>query len=240
MSSKMTLLEIVQDILNDMDSDEVNSIGDTVESSQVAQIVKTTYYELFGSRDLPEHQVLGRLDSLGDTDRPNYLKIPENVRSIKWIKYNGVDVQELDPEEYVDRVLRNEGVEVEDFNGVSLPCKTDGDPKYWTSFDDTHVIFDSFDLSAESTLQQSNNMFMGYKDPAWDISDDFVPEIDATLFPLLVAEAKDTCFMVLKQMANAKAGQQSRRQLLRTRNDRWRAGPNKETSRGPDYGRRRR
>ena len=41
--AKMTLLAMVQDILNDMDGDEVNSISDTVEAEQVAQIIKTTY-----------------------------------------------------------------------------------------------------------------------------------------------------------------------------------------------------
>ncbi len=37
--AKMTLLEIVQDIMSDMDSDEVSSINDSVESLQVAQHV---------------------------------------------------------------------------------------------------------------------------------------------------------------------------------------------------------
>jgi hypothetical protein len=40
--AKMTLLEIVQDILSDMDSDEVNSINDSVESLQLAQMIKST------------------------------------------------------------------------------------------------------------------------------------------------------------------------------------------------------
>jgi hypothetical protein len=33
---KKTLLEIVDDILNDLDSDTITTIGDTVESTQVA------------------------------------------------------------------------------------------------------------------------------------------------------------------------------------------------------------
>lgn len=35
---KLTLLEIVQDILNSMDSDEVNTISETIESDQIAQM----------------------------------------------------------------------------------------------------------------------------------------------------------------------------------------------------------
>ena len=46
---KMTLIELVQDVLNDLDSDEVNHIDDTIEAQQVAQIIKTSYlYNLFG------------------------------------------------------------------------------------------------------------------------------------------------------------------------------------------------
>ena len=41
--AKMTVLEMVQDILNDMDSDEVNSINDTIEAQQVANTVRTVY-----------------------------------------------------------------------------------------------------------------------------------------------------------------------------------------------------
>jgi hypothetical protein len=43
-TAKMTLLEIVQDVLNDMDSDEVNSISDTVEATQIANICRSVYY----------------------------------------------------------------------------------------------------------------------------------------------------------------------------------------------------
>jgi hypothetical protein len=48
--AKMTLLEMTQDILSDMDSDEVNSINDSVESLQVAQIIKTTYFNIVNGR----------------------------------------------------------------------------------------------------------------------------------------------------------------------------------------------
>lgn len=43
---RKTLLEMVQDILSEMDSDEVNSINDTVEAEQVATIIKNCYLAL--------------------------------------------------------------------------------------------------------------------------------------------------------------------------------------------------
>jgi hypothetical protein len=51
---KKTLLEIVQDILSDMDSEEVNSISDSNEARQVARIVQTTFYNLIATREIPE------------------------------------------------------------------------------------------------------------------------------------------------------------------------------------------
>lgn len=51
--AKLTLLDIVQDILSDMDSDTVNSITDSVESLQIAQIVKTTFFEIITEGEWP-------------------------------------------------------------------------------------------------------------------------------------------------------------------------------------------
>ena len=59
---RMTLLEIVQDVLNDIDSDNVNSIRDTVESEQVAAIVKSCYFEMIGNRNWPHLKKLFQLE----------------------------------------------------------------------------------------------------------------------------------------------------------------------------------
>jgi hypothetical protein len=52
---KKTLLEIVQDILNDLDSDAVTAIGDTIEATQVANISLNT---LNSSVSLPSLMLL--------------------------------------------------------------------------------------------------------------------------------------------------------------------------------------
>ena len=85
--AKMTVLEMTQDILSDMDSDEVNSINDSVESLQVAQILKTTFFNIIEGRDYPHFNELFQFDTVG-TSKPNYLKIPETIENVNWVKYD--------------------------------------------------------------------------------------------------------------------------------------------------------
>ena len=101
---KLTLLEIVQNILSDMDSDNVNSIDDTVESQQVALIVKDCFMNLTSNRNWHDQQTLFQLKSLADVTRPNYMAAPEGLKElIKRISQNKVEkVVVL----YKDRLLR--------------------------------------------------------------------------------------------------------------------------------------
>jgi hypothetical protein len=77
---KLSLLDIVQDILNEMDGDTVNSIDDTVEAQQVAQIVKTTYLEMMANRNWPHLQTGFSCTSFTDTSYPTSLALPENIK----------------------------------------------------------------------------------------------------------------------------------------------------------------
>ncbi len=109
---KLTLLEIVTDVLNEMDSDEVNSINDTIEAQQVAQIVKTAYYNIIDGRDWPHLNKLTQLNASGYTNKPTLMYIPEVVTKVHWIKYNKrkstdtrdyfVDVTYMEPEDFID------------------------------------------------------------------------------------------------------------------------------------------
>lgn len=84
---KMSLLQYVQSILSSLSSDEVNSISDTPESLQVAEIVKTTYFNVVARTDLPEHKQLIQLNSSLDPDSPVIMYLPEGVTKIEWLKY---------------------------------------------------------------------------------------------------------------------------------------------------------
>ena len=85
---KMTLLEMVQNIASALETDEVNSISDTTESLQIAEVIRETFDELFTNTDVPEHMGLVALESVSDLDSPNYLRIP-GQRSTSSMKSRG-------------------------------------------------------------------------------------------------------------------------------------------------------
>lgn len=85
---KYTVLEMVQDILSAMDSDEVNSINDTIEAQQVARIIKNCYNDITTSVEFPDQYSLLALDPSGDTSKPCVMYIPDGYSNIERIRYD--------------------------------------------------------------------------------------------------------------------------------------------------------
>lgn len=83
----MTLLDLTQNILSSLSSDEVNSISDTTESLQVATIVKNKYFDIISRVDLPEHDQFIQLDPSLDSSIPVEMFVPDGVAALKWLKY---------------------------------------------------------------------------------------------------------------------------------------------------------
>ena len=84
--AQQTLLTMVQNILAALDSDEVNSINDTTESQQVANIIQNKYYDIVSRGSLPEDEDLFQLTP-GGTTLPTVMTLPAGTASIEWIKY---------------------------------------------------------------------------------------------------------------------------------------------------------
>lgn len=232
----MTLLEIVSDILNDLDSDFVNSIDDTVEAQQVAQIVKTSFYEIIGNRNWPHLRKLIQFDASGTTSKPNYLKIPAGTKEISMVVYDcrkegetqsrDKEIKYYSPEDFLRKVsLRNVSdntIEVVDFNGVKLKIVNNKAPEFYTSFDDEYLVFDSYDVSVDDTLKKNKSSGLAFITPTWTHSDSAIPNLPDEAFPALLEEAKSTSFLVLKQTANQKAEQKASRQQRWLSRKAWR------------------
>lgn len=238
---KQSLLELTQDILGAMEDDEVNSIGDTVSSLSVAQVIQNVYDEMVVQLDLPHNDALMTLESLSDVDRPNYLHMPESLKKIHWIKYNNKRVDYLTPEDFVEWSLKlTDGIEVEDFNGVVLKISNNRDPRFWTTFDDEYIVMDAFDLDIGSTLLSSKSMAWVNKLPHLPLNDDSIPDLPEHLFPTLKATAKARCFVNFKQTSNNAEERAARQGMSRWMNDQFRDNRRPPYNRTPNYGRPRR
>jgi len=249
---KMTLLELVQDIMSDMDYDYVNSIADLPDSMQVANIVRTTYYELFTSRTWPHAGRIVQVEASTDSEKPNFMRVPERVYELRWLKYNkqGEDVtrhswQDIDliePSEFLDRVMGRNSDDsrvdiIYDFNKTPLLIYNDRAPSCVTTFDDKWLVFDSWDKDVEDTLQTHKTQAMVIYEPVFTLSDEFIPDMPSKAFPYLLSEAKSVAFTSLKQMPNQKEEQRSRRQRTRLARGKYRVG-NYLLNERPDWGRR--
>lgn len=246
---KKTLLEIVQIILNDLDSDEVNSIDDTVESQQVALIVRTCYEEMMSNRNWPHLKKLIQLEHIGDIAKPTYLVLPERIKELSQFKYekqkadadNVVlqDVMYLYPDEFLavtqNRNSANDNVDtIVDFSGTKILVFNNFAPTYWTSFDEVHIVCDSFDKEVDDTLKKAKTQAFAIMDPIWVHTDSAIPDLPTEAFSALVHESMSTAFMSVKQMANQKAEQKAGRQNRWLSRKAWQA---KGGVRYADFGR---
>lgn len=245
---KMTLLEIVQNVLSAMSSDEVNSFGDTVEGVQIADLVKETYYFLINGKDDLFRAGAFRLESVSDTTRPTYLKLPAALRDIECLYYDlqtdsKVTWRELsfiEPEDFIRLSLNNSSksaaVAVEDYNGGTYYVLNNADPTYYTTLDDEYVILDSWDVTKESTVQEHKTMALGTHFPTFRMEDDFIPDLPAEMFPLLLSEVKKIAFVNLKSVSNSEEQLRARRLRVFSQNDKSRAKKGRKR-RETDFGR---
>lgn len=89
-----TLLTMVQNILSEMSSDEVNSISDTTESLQVANIVQTKFYDIIARGTFPLDNQLFQLNPSNDSTKPTLMLVPAGIGQIQWIKYFDASTQD--------------------------------------------------------------------------------------------------------------------------------------------------
>lgn len=247
----MTLLEIVQDILSDMDSDEVNSINDSTESLQVAQLVKSTYYTIIDGRDFPWMKEMFQLNATGGSSRPTYMALPDTIIDLDWIKYNTrkstdtkdkfTKVEYKLPEEFLEITDQRDSSAtniqvITDPSGIKINAYNDRGPQYFTSFDDDTLVFDSYDSAIDSFLQNSKTQCYGKRSVVFTMSDSFTPDLPVQMFSYLLNEAKSNCFATLKQVANVKAEQNSISQKRRMSQEAWKI---KKGVSFPNYGRKR-
>lgn len=249
--SKPNLLEIVQEILSDMDSDIINSIDDTEEAGQVAQIVKSTYDAMISNRNWPHTKRLVNLTASGDNLLPTHMTIAEEIKEMISVyydkrkagetRYRYEQIKWLEPDDFLRYINKRDNDSdtidvINDTSGIRLLIATNKAPTYYTSFDDATLIFDSYDHGVDDTLQSNKTQARAYVIPSFTLIDDFTPDLPKEAFPALIEEAKSKAQLKLRQMQDIKAEQEAGRQ------QRWLARKSWTVNGGiryPNYGRKR-
>lgn len=249
-----TLLKIVQDILSAMDSDEVNSIGDTVESRQVATVVETVYRNILSRTEFPEHYTVFEIKASGDPDKPNLMTVPKSVDNIQWLKYNipeekrAVDLKYLPPTVFLDYNLNlgqtyRDDITVSSYTiyieDTSIPVfyRNDDNPYSYTFIPGIGVLFDAVDLRNTDTLQKNNTIAYGRKSYDFELEDDFIPPLDTTHFNLLFQESKALAFAELKQTSHAIAEKSARDSRIHAQRRKDQSNQSEFRRTLPNYGR---
>ncbi len=225
--ARENLLKIVQGILSDMTSDPVNSISDTAEAMQVARIVERTFLNLVNDRLWPSTKRLFQLTASGEAARPTHMRMEDGVTEVDWIRYDTRDdvadpakyteIRYKTPEEFLvwtmnrDLTLPNTQAVI-DYSGSPLVILTDQSPTYYTSFDDKHLVFDSYNMLVDSTLQASKSQAYGIIEPVFVMSDIYIPDMPSKFFPYLISEATSTAFLKVKEQFSQKDEQNAQRQ----------------------------
>lgn len=240
-----TLLKYVQLIMNSMDSDEVETYNETIESLQVANLLEQTFYEIMSRREWEflKHNVR-QLDDA--TTNSVTLTIPADVSHVELIRYKDYDTGYQKDVRYLppaDFIIQQQGLDTSQTNitsvtvadGVTMGVYNDRVPTYWTSFDEELITFDAYDAVNEvDGLIGASSTILATILPTWTVSDTFVPTMPKQMESLLLNEAISVCWLNVKQEGNPKAEAIARRQFTRmTFLDRKTVIDNKE----PNYGR---
>lgn len=251
--AKDTLLEIVQDILSDGDGDEINSIGDTVESEQVATIIKQEFLMIADQMDLEHHKQVSQLTATSSST-PSTMTRPEGFYDIAWIQYDkrvaatdDPDFQEVLYMPTVEFVRLTMGLNASDsnvgqytVNSTSFNCYNDRAPTYYTFLDGyDSIVFDAYDSDLETNLQASKSLAYGVQRPTLTIADATVPDLPQNLMSLLRNRSRAMFFDLYKDGTTKEIDKRQRNSEVRAQRQRHIAAQNRRKlqRRTPNYGR---
>lgn len=253
---------MVQSILNSMDGSQVNSYTDTLESTAIATIIQDNYNYIIAQQNLPEDYTLFELTASGDSSIPTVMYIPSGYTNLEWIKYNTAttgdayfeEVQYLDLDQFLQEMyLLNttmtgvaHGTITIGTDTIDLFFHNNDKPRFYTTFNDSTILFDSYNNSVDTTLQKTKTLAYGLKFPTFTLADATIPTLNEDMFPLLLNESKAQAFVELKQAANANAERKARKGWINSQSNRksikdwdeiWDRLPNYGRVRGARIGR---
>lgn len=234
--SKRTLLKLVQDLGASVSSDEIDSLDETTETTDIATFLRMAFDEVLARRDW--EFLKNRIRTLDDRDagdtQINRLRLPSDASGMSRlvVRYrNPLDVREeifsdlryMDPWEFVKHTQSaNENdanvVTVLNDDGVSSLIFNDRVPTHFTSFDEEHLWFDAYEASRGTGNITGDVVIITDIIPVMDWTDPTATlPIPERMEMLVFNEALQICAVRLRQTADPTAQRVANRQYVKMR-----------------------
>lgn len=230
--TKKTILKLVQRLGEAIGADEIDSLGETIEATEIANILSDAYEEIISRRSW--EFLTGRVRQLdvraGGSTQLNTLTIPADVTRVVCVKYRSDSSVEsykvltyLTACGFVEKVqARNPADDnittIVNEDGVNLFILTDKAPQYYTSFDEELITFDGYDSTRGTGNLIADSVIIADVMPIVDFTDaSAVLPIPERMEQLIYNEAISICSIRLRQTVDPKAESTARRQRIALR-----------------------
>ncbi len=228
--TKRTILKLVQDLGEGINSDEIDDLAETEEVVKIVNILKQTLQEVLDRKtwEFMKDKVRQLDARAGGSTELNTLLIPSDVTHITCLKYRGdsgkfAELIYLTACDFVELVQSRTDTEADitaivNADGVSLNTRTTVAPQYWTSFDEETITFDAYDATAGTGNLIADSVILADVMPVTDFtSPTAVLNIPERMETLVFTEALVTCNYRLRQTADPRADRIARRQNISLR-----------------------
>lgn len=226
--AKRTILQLVQQLGEAIGSDEIDTLDETIEASEIATILEQSVTEVISRKrwEFLKDRVRQLDARAGGSTQLNTLVIPSDVTRVNCLKYRNTNntvteftpITYLQPCEFLEKVHGRNSTDanvtaIANDDGVLINVITDAPPTWWTSFDEENITFDAYDaavgtgnLIADSVIIADIVPVTDFTDPAGTLS---VPERMETL---IFNEALSYCNYRLRQTRDPRADRVALRQ----------------------------
>jgi hypothetical protein len=246
--AKRTILQLVQQLGEGIGSDEIDELDETIEASEIANILKQTVQEVLDRKtwEFMKDKVRQLDDRLPGSTQLNTLLIPDDVTRIECLRYKDdnnkfYEVTYMAACDFI--AMLQSRTETEDDitaiindDGVSLNTRTTIPPGHWTSFDEETITFDSYNADSGTGNLIADSVIIADVMPVTDFTDPTaVLNIPERMETLVFNEALVTCNYRLRQTADPRADRVARRQGISLRENEHKTKIDKKVK---TYGRR--
>jgi hypothetical protein len=249
--AKPQLIELVQDILSEADSDNVSQLSDTVESEQCARIIRDAFRTIVDVYDVKLSDQIQQLDATSTTT-PAAMTRPAGMYNIQSVRYDQVQSIGGDPifqnvpyvtaEDFINRTsnrtLSDTTTQAMVIEGHSVLIKNDRAPTCFTILGgyDT-LVFDAVNLALETNLQSSKSIVYGTIKPELSLTTGATIDLPEGLFTCLRDQARVRFFELYKDGAPREMVRAARHSEVRAQRMRRITKNPVHNNTGPNYGR---